>query len=53
MLWPNMNWPSMLLKKSARVKDCVIVHRVNFGAPMERSRDGSADAVMLHFSDRP
>ena len=42
----------MLLKKSARVKDCEIVHIVNFGAPMDRRRDGRADAVMLNFSDK-
>ena len=42
------NWPSMLLKKSARVNDCVIVHLVNFGAPdgqdrQWRSKGGRGD----------
>ena len=54
MLWPNMNWPGMLLIKSAMVKECAnYCAHCEFWSPMGRRRDGRADAVMLNFSDRP
>ena len=39
MLWPNMNWLSMLWKKLARVKECVIVYI--FGGLPRTGRFGS------------
>ena len=46
-------WPSMLWKKLAMVKDCVIVQIVNLGGTWYTQTGGKYGKGMLSFCGRP